>query len=477
MKLRKFVDSIAFRISISIAVVVAASTISVGWLILQEEKKTLEAELQSKGRYIAELMSRNVVEPILYEERHAIYALLESSMHSEQSLIVRAEVYNTNGELIVSASKDRGMESFEFPRYIFDTASAKTEIHEDVKHSLYLLSMPVRVETLGSIGFLRLYITKEFLFSTLKNVKRKLFLFASAVTFAGIMFGLFMARKVLHPVLILSRGVGRIGEGEVGVEVPVVGHGEIRELSLSFNKMSLKLKELIDKMKSTQEHMVKTEKLYAVGEFSAGIAHEIKNPLTPIMMLMRRVKEEKESLSEHDIDIIEEELNRIDRIVTEFLAFARPDKAEKETVSINDVLQEVITLTRPKIDRSGISIIERFQTSLPEITGGHDALKQVFLNIMLNAIQAMDGSGGILTVEASADRERILVTIKDTGSGISGKNLEKIYDPFFTTKKDGTGMGLALTHNIISDHGGKINIESKPGQGTNVTVELPVYNI
>ncbi len=474
MKLRKHLDSIAFRISLSIAVVVAASTIAVGWLILQEERKTLEAELQNKGRYLAESMSHHLIEPILYEERHAIYSILEGSMKSAQSLIVHAEVYDKNGEMIVSASKNERYEKLDLPPFAFDSASDTSEIRLNNNLSLYYLSLPVKVKALGTIGFLRICITKEYLFGTLKDVKQKLFLFSAAVTFVGIILGLSMARKVLQPVLILSKGVSLIGEGEVGVEVPVVGHGEIKELSMSFNRMSVKLKELIDKIKSAQEHMVRTEKLYALGEFSAGIAHEIKNPLTPIMMLMRRVKEENESLTDKDIEIIEEELNRIDKIVTEFLAFARPAKGEMTKVNINEVISEVITLTKPKMDRSGIFIIGKYSPALPEITGNNDALKQVFLNIMLNAVQAMDGKGGDLTVETSIGDGNVRVIISDTGIGIPEENLKKVYDPFFTTKKEGTGMGLALTHNIVSDHSGRIDIDSTPGKGTKVKVEFPV---
>lgn len=474
MKVKDFFDSIAFRISISIALVVACSTITVGWLIMQEAKRTLEAELQSKATYLTELISHNIVEPLLYEEWHAIFSHLEGAMMSEQSMIVYADVLDRHGKVIVTAYKDEENASIEHPPYDFNNPVPGVDIQEDRSLQLYHLSMPVNAEPLGTIGFLRLSITKEYLLKTLEKVSRKLYLFAAAVTFAGIVFGLYMARKVLQPIVVLSKGVGRIGDGEVGVEVPVVGHGEIKGLSMSFNRMSVKLKELIDKIKSAQEHLVKTEKLYAIGEFSAGIAHEIKNPLTPIMMLMRRVKEEKESLTENDVDIIEEELNRIDKIVTEFLAFARPDKTEKTTVNINEVLNEVIAITRPKMEHSSIQLVEKYSQRLPDIYGNHDVLKQVFLNIVLNAIQAMDSKGGGLTIETSSDHKKIRVLIIDTGIGIPEENLNKIYDPFFTTKKEGTGMGLALTYNIISDHSGKVDIDSTAGAGTTVKVEFPL---
>lgn len=474
MGIKRFIDSIAFRISISIAVVISVSIIVVGWLILREEKKTLENELKSKGRYLAELMSHSVVEPLLYEERHAIFSLLHGAMKSEDSLIVYSEVFDKNRELIVTAYKDDKYRSMILPPYHFEGLTEDMDISEDSALTMYYISLPVNAGNLGTIGFLRLSITKELLYETLATVKQKLYLMAAAVTLIGIMLGLWMARKVLKPVLILNEGVKMVGEGEVGVEVPVVGHGEIRELSLSFNKMSKKLKELIDTIKSAQEHLVRTEKLYAIGEFSAGIAHEIKNPLTPIKMLMHTARQKNKALSSEDMDIIMEEIDRIDHIVKEFLAFARPEKNEMTEVNVHDVLMEVITLIKPKMEQSAIQLVKKFEPCPQLIAGNHNALKQVFLNLVLNAIQAMDGNGGQLTVKMSADNGNLVIEIIDTGVGIPQEYMSRIFDPFFTTKKEGTGMGLALAYNIINDHSGKINIDAAEGAGTTVKVELPV---
>lgn len=474
MRIKNFFNSIVFRISITIAVAVAATTIAVGWLILREEKKTLEAELQSKGMYLAELISHNVVEPLLYEERYAIFSLLEGSMKSKESFIVYAEVLDKNGELIVSAYKNEKFKKMKLPIYNFKNQINDMIILKDDILPIYYLSLPIKGGTLGTIGFLRLSITKEFLYNTLADIKQQLYLLGAGIIFIGIMLGLWMARMILRPIIILNKGVKRIGEGELGVEVPVVGVGEIKELALSFNWVSIKLKKQIDTIKSAQEHLVRTEKLYAIGEFSAGVAHEIKNPLTSIKMLMQTVKQKKKPLTSKDIDVIEEEINRIDNIIKEFLAFARPVKAEKTDVNINDVLEEVTTITKPKMEQSAIHLMQTLSPTLPVIKGSHDALKQVFLNIVLNATQSMDGSGGKLNIETSAGYETISVIISDTGIGIPESDLKKIFDPFFTTKEEGTGMGLALTCNIINDHNGKISIESVQGEGTTVKVDLPL---
>src|SRR4030067_1974686 len=252
-----FFKSIAFRISISIAVIIAATATAVGWLILSDEKKTLELELRSKGSYLAELISRQITEPLLYEERYEIFSLLQASMKGEESLVVYAEVYDKDGEKVVSTYKD-GISPEKLPSILIPGA---TNIKEDGEAQLYHIGIPISVENLGTIGYLKLGITKKHLYIILQNIKKKIFLISASIRFIGTMMGLWMAIKILRHILSLNKGAKKIGDGEVGVEVPIVGVGEIKELALSFNRMSIKLKELIDAIQAAQENLVRTEKL------------------------------------------------------------------------------------------------------------------------------------------------------------------------------------------------------------------------
>jgi signal transduction histidine kinase len=474
MILKKIYNSIAFRISISIATVVAATTIVVGYLILRDEKNILELELHKKGAYLANILSHDVKEPLLYEERHRIYSLLNAFMIDEDSLVVYAEVYDKDRGAVVSVFNNEMLQKENVQPYDFEESLNGINIVEDNKLHLHHVSLPITVDTLGTIGYIRLGITNEFLYRTLGEVKQKLYLISAAVICIGIMLGLWMARRILSPILILNKGVKMVGEGEVGVEIPVVGEGEIKELALSFNKMSVKLKELIDEIKEAQENLVRTEKLYAIGEFSAGVAHEIKNPLTSIKMLIHTVAQKKQAVSSKDFAVIEGEINRIDRIIKEFVALARPKRSEKTDVNVNNILEDVVLLTRTQMKQSRIRLACSFLNNLPQVKGNHDSIKQVFLNLVLNALQAMNGDGGTLTIETSVNNGSVQTMITDTGFGIPESNLKKIFDPFFTTKADGTGMGLAIAHNIVSDHSGKLNIESKPEIGTIVKVVLPL---
>jgi signal transduction histidine kinase len=466
-------NTISFRISFSIAVLIAVTSIAVGYLILKEEKKTLEIELKKKGSYFAQLLSHYVIEPFLYEEQYEIFSLFNAFMADEESLVVYAEIYDKDKKLVVRTYKNEKWRKMKLQPLNFDNVMNDINILDDNNMQVYHISRTVDVEPLAQIGFIRLGITKEFLLMTIQGSKLKLYLISAGVTLLGVLLGLGIARKMLDPILVLNKGVKRVGEGEIGVEIPVVGQGEIKELAISFNKMSRKLKALINDIKAAQENLVRTEKLYAVGEFSAGVAHEIKNPLTSIKLLMQTLAHKKQAVSSKDFAIFEGEINRIDRIVKEFLAFARPKKHEKKSVNINNALNEVITITSPKMKQSRIELVQEFSSGLPEIKGNRDGLKQVFLNLVLNSLQAME-EGDTLTITTLYSDGNLQVEIKDTGVGIPAKNLKNIFDPFYTTKEDGTGMGLAIAYTIISDHSGTLKIESKTGISTTVKVVLPV---
>ncbi len=473
MKYKDIFNSIAFRISFAIAIVIAATTITVGEMILREEKKTLELELQNKGKYLAELISNSLVDHLLYEEFHTIYSLLDGTVKSGKSIVVHAAVYDKKGALVAAVYKNEYYKKTISQLNLEDPLN-RIEIMEDTKLPIYHLSVPIKAKTSDAIGFLKLCLTKEPLYKILNDVRQKFYLLGAGIIFAGVMLALWLTRRLLRPIITLNDGVRMVAGGELGVELPVVGTGEIKELSQSFNVMSVKLKELVNTIESAQDLLIRTEKLYAIGEFSAGIAHEIKNPLTSIKMLMQIVMKKKEALTSKDIAVIEEEINRIDKIISEFLTFTKPERSEKEVVNVNNVLEDVITVTKPVMDRAEIFFEDSFSPTLPVINGNHDDLKQVFLNLVLNAVHAMDGAGGTLKISTSVENDNLYVIITDTGVGIPLKDVNKIFDPFFTTKKKGTGMGLTLTHNIVSNYSGKIFVDSTTGVGTSVTVELPL---
>jgi signal transduction histidine kinase len=249
-----------------------------------------------------------------------------------------------------------------------------------------------------------------------------------------------------------------------------------QELKTFSQQMEEKIQKTTADLRKTEAQLIRSEKLAALGQLAAGIAHEIRNPLTSINILIHSMTENLPSGDSHkeDLEVIEEEINRINEIVDQFLRFAKPAPPLLEKADILSVLEETLQLLRPQIEKQRIVVRKEFQT-LPIIQMDREQMKQAILNLLLNAIQAMP-AGGHLTLKAknSEDGQLIRLSIQDSGIGIPGDDLNKLFDPFFSTKEGGIGLGLSITHRIIDQHHGKIEVESVPGKGTVFTVWLPI---
>lgn len=234
----------------------------------------------------------------------------------------------------------------------------------------------------------------------------------------------------------------------------------------------------LTQIKGMEKEMRENERLAAVGRMAAGVAHEVRNPLSSIkgLALLLKTKFAPDSRESETAGLLIQEVERMNRTVSELLSFARPAPLEVRAVRLNKLLADNLRLIASDAENSGVVTRLRLAEDLRSVAGDADRLSQVFLNLLLNAVQSMEG-GGELTVSAENNPgpETVLVTIRDTGCGIVRENLGQVFYPYFTTKNNGTGIGLAISQKIVSDHRGTIRIDSAPGQGTTVTVELPVY--
>jgi len=235
-----------------------------------------------------------------------------------------------------------------------------------------------------------------------------------------------------------------------------------------------KLKEQTDVLFQTEEQLRRADRLTALGELSAGMAHEIRNPLGSIKGAVEILKDDYSSddAKYEFIQILLKETDRLNNIVQEFLGFARPKQPSFQQADLNEALDSVLTLTAQEARKAGIRLEKRLDPGIGKRSLDAGLLKQAFLNLVLNAIQAMP-QGGVLTVESSLRDGAIEVKIKDTGSGISEESRKKLFSPFFTTKKNGTGLGLAITYRIVENHRGRIDVASEPGKGATFTVTIP----
>jgi signal transduction histidine kinase len=272
----------------------------------------------------------------------------------------------------------------------------------------------------------------------------------------------------------MQQTTGKIAAGDFSpVEYEGSGEDEISQLLAAFNSMA-------GELESRQEQLVQSRKIAAIGTFTAGIAHELNNPINNIYLTAETLLEEYEELSPPEgKELVLDVLNQAERaseIVRNLLDFSRSERPSYTLLTIKEVIERTIKLVKNQIMLAGIRVVMDIPTDIPNIRGSSRNLEQVFLNLLVNAIQSMSGGG---TIQVRAERhgtDHIRVDIQDTGKGIESEHLQHIFEPFFTTKGvgRGTGLGLAVTYALVKRHGGYIEVASEVGVGTIFSVYLPI---
>lgn len=233
----------------------------------------------------------------------------------------------------------------------------------------------------------------------------------------------------------------------------------------------------VEETLTMREKMATTEKLAAVGELSAGVAHEVNNPLGIILgytQLLKRSAEDESTLKE-DLSVIEKHVIGCKKVVESLLNFARSGPSEKQPCDLHRMIHEVLAFTRHQAEMDGVQVITELGEELPEIYADAEKIKQVLINLIINAVHAIDQKGEIHVTTGQEEPGIVFITVADTGSGMDADTRSRIFDPFFTTKPTGTGtgLGLSVSYGIIKNHGGEIDVISTPGKGTAFTIHLP----
>lgn len=309
------------------------------------------------------------------------------------------------------------------------------------------------------------------------NLKR---LLATAVVFViGIIASIFLASRYTKPINNLASAAERIASGDLAVTLHVTGGGEIRRLTDNFNEMVKGLRET----KELEAKLKEAEHLSKIGHLASGIAHEVRNPLNFINLSIAHIAdrfapddENKKREFFNAVANIKGEVQRLNAMIINFLDYGKPLKLKIQTVPINSVIDDILNLVKQKAVEQGISIEKRLSDGLSAPVDVQQ-IKTCVMNLILNSIQAVPENSGKIDIETSNNNGFILIRVSDNGVGIPDENLEKIYEPYFTTKETGIGLGLAITKRIVDEHGGKIDIKSECGRGTTAIIKLPANKI
>ncbi|MCD4681723.1 MAG: cache domain-containing protein, partial [Bacteroidales bacterium] len=302
----------------------------------------------------------------------------------------------------------------------------------------------------------------------------------SLSAFAGLVLMFFYTRKLLKPMDNIMTMSKKIITGDLTARCNIHSSGEMGILCKTINSMAEAIEQREKELQRvTQQQISQSEKLASIGRLSAGIAHEINNPLTGILTFAHLLKQKKSNNEEDikDVDVIVRETTRIRDIVRGLLDFARQTPFEKEFLDINEILHQILNLFKSQKEFGKIVIEDNYSENIPNYYGDKNQLQQVFLNIILNAGEAISNNGTI-TIDTSIEDNMIVIAIKDNGCGIKKENLDMIFDPFYTTKPvgKGTGLGLSISHGIVEQHAGYIKCESEEGIGTTFSIFLPIKN-
>jgi len=289
----------------------------------------------------------------------------------------------------------------------------------------------------------------------------------------GITLGVLLLSRVLVPIRLLAFAADR--NGGVSLDEP----DEVKALGKKIQGLVESIDTTRVALEQSREHLLQSEKLAQIGKLAAGVAHSIRNPLTSVKMRLFSLERTLALSTEQkeDFDVISEEIRHIDTIVGNFLEFSRPPKLKIQKASPSEVVDMALQLLRHRTESYGVTVELMRHGKLPEVNCDPEQLKEVLVNLIVNACEAMGDGGRILITEEEGSTEPmgrvVVIRVSDTGPGIPEAIKEKIFEPFYTTKQEGTGLGLSIAARIIEEHKGRLSVKGRAGKGTTFTITLP----
>ncbi|MBX9580454.1 MAG: hypothetical protein K2X87_09110 [Gemmataceae bacterium] len=291
---------------------------------------------------------------------------------------------------------------------------------------------------------------------------------------AGVVLGWGVARGLARSIRRLRVQV-RAAAGKLGPDPPEIvltEEGDFHDLHAEVDRLTDRIEETVAALQQREHEVLRAEQLAAVGQLAAGVGHEVRNPLTSVKLLVQAGLEDGAGLTPDDLRLIESEVRRVERSLGTFLQFARPPKAERRPTDLGEVVRGVAELLRGRAEKQRVAVRVGLPPGPLTLTADPDQLRQVLVNLGLNALDAMP-AGGTLSVTAREGHGRVAVEVADTGPGLAKAILPRLFEPFASTKETGLGLGLVISKRVVEDHGGTIAAANRPGGGATFFVTLP----
>ena len=404
-----------------------------------------------------------------------VQAALQSALYSAD--VVDAFIVDTTGVVIASSLPAQVGQTVPRRPQLNDLISMNRiarvrEIYQSETYLEWTQPMALGDQPFGEI---RIGLTNALVRRDLTQSLAPAAIAAAIALLIAIATSLLLAQVVLRPMHVIRSSLSRLGRGDLGATLDLRNDAEFRELGDVFDQVSAQLRAAAPEGIKPAQLAELSRRISMVGRLTAGVAHEMKNPLNAMTIHLELLKQKLaagKSASQH-VEIIEQEIRRLDERIQGFLKFVRPDEAKFGPVAISPLLSSVMDAVNPEAQRAGVSVARGCTDGGLLVVGDAAQLRDAFLNLAQNAIQAMPRGGRLSVNCAALPNHRVRVRVEDTGVGIAPENLTKIFELYYTTKERGTGVGLSMVYRTIQLHNGEIDVESTVGVGTTFIVALP----
>lgn len=457
---------------------------------------TFENEIDKRCKVLAKIISEKAIAPLVYDENLSLFNILNEIKQSDPSISYLFILNNANQ--LIAQTYDinipkgllgvNSLMSGDYNIKVIETINFKYSVIRDIAYPILN----------GELGTVRLGIAEEHFHQEMTKATSILILMIIAFLIIGLFGAMFFSYIITTPIKKISQKAQIIDLNLIDSEdYNIIRRKRFRPFSIQisdemdvlvtkFSEMLSRLKNSYIELKDTQEALVQVEKLTSLGTLSAGVAHEINNPISGIKNCINRIIKNPQNIEQNAnyIILIKEAISKIENVVQHLLNFSRKQDIILKKTNLNLVIDSAITLTAYKLQSSQITIKADNKDGY-FVNGSTNHLEQVFVNLILNSQDAIlerkekePGLSGEIEIVMTGNSDKVIINLRDNGTGIPDEIGNKIFDPFFTSKKvgKGTGLGLSVSFNLIKVHGGKIHFNSSEGSGTEFVIELPCHS-
>lgn len=476
--------SLGAKLAGTFAMVILLVVLVVSISLASQSRRALEQMLRDRGSETAQNLARLSAGMVLEEDLWGIYKVVRdiaAGADAGENVVVLAAVSDSAGKVLAHSDPERHPTGEPIP----DAGGANPAgrgatwgVRLPSGETLQYFTAPVVVDR-QQVATALVGVSSRRLEATISRITREALLAGFLLALLGAALGFLVARRMTRPLTELGAAVDRIGAGDLD-EPPAVITREKDEIGRLAERVNLMARRLRDSQRETREaqaRLIRSERLASLGECAGSLAHEIRNPLGAVVAASRMLSSEAPQARSYDRErlagVVADEARRLSRILGDFLVFARPQPPSPQPHSMNGLVGELVESLRLDDLAQGKRIHLRLGTETSPCDMDRDQLKQVLWNLLRNALEAVP-AGGAVAIETAAAGEMETVEVTDDGPGIPPECQVRLFEPFYTTKKGGSGLGLASAHRIVTAHGGTIAISSRPGEGTRVRVTLPL---